>query len=116
MSSARGVESGPGRSRPSAASPAGAEDLGGLPPTYLDVGDLDLFRTEDIAYAGRLVRAGVPVELHVYPGGIHASELPAPDADLSARITACRTVALDRALNPQAVPAGRGAGGTSRVG
>ncbi|MFE7478309.1 alpha/beta hydrolase, partial [Streptomyces sp. NPDC057575] len=33
------------------AAPARAEDLSGLPPAYLDVGDLDLFRDEDIAYA-----------------------------------------------------------------
>lgn len=60
------------------AAPARADDLSGLPPTYLDAGELDLFRDENIDYATRLVRAGVPVELHVYPGGIHAGELPAP--------------------------------------
>jgi acetyl esterase/lipase len=31
------------------------------------VGDFDSFRDEDIAYAQRLARAGVPVELHVHP-------------------------------------------------
>ncbi|MFG2623975.1 alpha/beta hydrolase [Streptomyces sp. NPDC048473] len=81
------------------AAPARAEDLSGLPPTYLDVGDLDLFRDEDITYANRLMQSGVPVELHVYPGGIHASELLAPDAELSTRITHYRTTALNRALN-----------------
>ncbi|MFF1903519.1 alpha/beta hydrolase [Kitasatospora sp. NPDC058218] len=82
------------------AAPARARDLRGLPPTFLDVGDLDLFRDEDIAFANRLMQAGVPVELHVYPGGIHASELLAPDAELSTRITGYRTAALRRALNP----------------
>jgi acetyl esterase/lipase len=33
------------------AAPARAEDLTGLPPTYIDVGTLDLFRDEDIAFA-----------------------------------------------------------------
>ncbi|MET3805607.1 acetyl esterase/lipase [Nakamurella sp. UYEF19] len=53
------------------ASPARAETLAGLPPTYLDVGTLDLFVEEDLEYARRLVRSGVPVELHVYPGAFH---------------------------------------------
>ncbi|MFF3956400.1 alpha/beta hydrolase [Streptomyces sp. NPDC001890] len=89
------------------AAPARADDLSGLPPTYLDVGDLDLFRDEDIAYASRLMQAGVPVELHVYPGGIHAGELLAPDAELSARITHYRMTALNRALNPSPAAGGR---------
>ncbi|MGW8881889.1 alpha/beta hydrolase [Streptomyces mirabilis] len=90
-----------------ACSGLGPDDLSGLPPTYLDVGDLDLFRDEDIAYANRLMQAGVPVELHVYPGGIHASELLAPDAELSARITHYRMTALNRALNPSPAAGGR---------
>ena len=53
------------------AAPARAEDLGGLPPTYIDVGSLDLFLEEDLEYARRLLRAGVPTELHVYPGAFH---------------------------------------------
>ncbi|MGY3684367.1 alpha/beta hydrolase [Streptomyces sp. TE33382] len=81
------------------AAPARAEDLSGLPPTFLDVGELDLFRDENITFANRLMQAGVPVELHVYPGGIHAGELLAPDAELSARIVGYRTDALARALN-----------------
>lgn len=89
------------------AAPARAEYLSGLPPTYLDVGDLDLFRDEDIAYANRLMQAGVPVELHVYPGGIHAGELLAPDAELSTRITDYRMTALNRALNPSPAPGGQ---------
>ena len=53
-------------------SPALAEDLSGLPPTWIGVGSLDLFFDEDLAYARRLVDAGVPLELHVYPGAPHA--------------------------------------------
>jgi len=30
---------------------------------------------EDIDFAKRLLVAGVPTELHVYPGGIHAFEM-----------------------------------------
>lgn len=80
------------------AAPARAVDLSGLPPTYLDVGELDLFRDEDIIFAHRLMAAGVPVEMHVYPGGIHASELLAPTAALSNRISGYRRDALNRAL------------------
>ena len=53
------------------AAAARAEDLTGLPPTYIATGALDLFLEEDLDYARRLSRAGVPVELHVYPGAYH---------------------------------------------
>lgn len=53
-------------------SPSLAEDLAGLPPTWIGTGSLDLFLDEDLDYALRLVKAGVPVELHFYPGAIHA--------------------------------------------
>lgn len=53
-------------------SPALADDLAGLPPTWIGTGSLDLFLDEDLAYARRLIAAGVPVELHCYPGAIHA--------------------------------------------
>ncbi|UMG91298.1 alpha/beta hydrolase [Nocardioides sp. TF02-7] len=56
---------------PATAAPARAEDLSGLPPAFLAVGDVDAFVHENLAYAGRLVGAGVPTELHVYPGVIH---------------------------------------------
>ncbi len=49
------------------AAPARATDLSLLPPTYIDVGDLDIFRDEDITYARRLAAAGVATELHVHP-------------------------------------------------
>lgn len=80
------------------AAPTRAEDLSGLPPAYIDVGTVDLFRDEDIAFAQRLMAAGVPCELRVNPGSYHASEVFAPDADLSKRIWADRVSALRRAL------------------
>ena len=57
------------------AAAARAEDLAGLPPAFIAVGTLDLFVEEDIEYARRLTRAGVPVELHVYPGAYHGFQL-----------------------------------------
>jgi len=53
------------------AAAARAQDLSGLPPAYISVGALDLFLEEDTTYARRLLRAGVAVELHVYPGAYH---------------------------------------------
>jgi len=78
--------------------PARAEDLSGLPPTFIDVGDVDMFRDEDIAFADRLKAAGVPTEFHLYPGAYHASEIFAPTAALSGRIWAARLEALKAAL------------------
>ena len=80
------------------AAPARAEDLSGLPPTFIDVGTVDLFRDEDIAFANRLMQAGVPTELHINPGSYHAAETFAPEAALSQRIWAMRLDALRRAL------------------
>ena len=81
------------------AAPARAIDLSGLPPTFIDVGELDLFRDEDIEFAKRLLQAGVTTELHVYPGAYHASESFAPEAELSKQIWTKRIEALKRALN-----------------
>jgi acetyl esterase/lipase len=82
------------------AAPARAtvDDLRGLPPAYIDVGELDPFRDEDIAYASRLLAAGVPCELHVTPGAFHGSEMAVPDAPSSRRIRAYRRDALSRVL------------------
>lgn len=57
---------------PAGAVPARVENLGGLPPAFIAVGSIDLFIEEDIDYARRLIAAGVPVDLHVYPGCFHA--------------------------------------------
>ena len=45
--------------------------MSGLPPTYISVGGLDLFLEENMTYADRLSRAGVPVEFHMYPRAYH---------------------------------------------
>lgn len=48
-----------------------APDLQGLPRSLICVGSLDLFLEEDVDFALKLSRSGVPVELHVYPGVPH---------------------------------------------
>ncbi|MEH3048484.1 alpha/beta hydrolase [Sphingomonas adhaesiva] len=79
------------------AAAARATDLSGLPPTYIMTGALDLFVDEDIAFAQRLIAAGVPTELQVYPGAFHAFDA-FPDAAVSRRARADRNAALARAL------------------
>ena len=81
------------------AAPSRATDLSGLPSTFIDVGDQDMFMDEDVEFADRLEGAGVAVELHVYPGAYHASEVFAPTAELSQQIWAARIAALQRALH-----------------
>ena len=57
------------------AAAARAENLEKLPPTFISTGALDLFLEENLDYARRLTRAGVPVELHVYPGAVHGFDM-----------------------------------------
>ena len=81
------------------AAPIRAEDLSGLPPTYIGVGTVDLFRDEDIAYAQRLMQAGVPTELHVYTDGFHGFDGFAADTDTGQRFAAEYMRLLRRALH-----------------
>ena len=81
------------------AAAARATDLRGLPPAYIPVGDLDLFLDENITYAQRLLTAGVPTELHVYPGAFHGFNGFVPSAEISRRFNAERDTALKRMLH-----------------
>ncbi|MDG0808839.1 alpha/beta hydrolase [Cohnella rhizosphaerae] len=80
------------------AAPARAERLEGLPPAYICIGQLDLFRDETISYAARLAQAGVEVELHLYPGCYHAFENFVRDASVSKRARESYIGALARAF------------------
>ncbi|MGC0415247.1 alpha/beta hydrolase [Embleya sp. AB8] len=79
------------------AAPARAEDVTNLPPAYITANELDPLRDEAIEYAGRLIRAGVPVELHHRPGTFHGSNA-IPVADVSRRAIADIRRALRGAL------------------
>ncbi len=74
-----------------------ATSLSGLPPAYIAVGSLDLFVDECLAYTARLGRAGVPVELIVYPGCFHGFKMAA-NASVTTRAEDDNIRALRKAL------------------
>jgi len=79
------------------AAPARAEDLSGLPRTYIDVGSVETFRDEAIVYAQRLSQASISVDFHLWGGGYHGFEVAAHTAIAQASI-ATRDEFLRRAL------------------
>ncbi|MEI6710321.1 MAG: alpha/beta hydrolase [Actinomycetota bacterium] len=97
-SSLLGVPPGSPEVSPYAAA-ARADNLAGLPPAYIATGGLDLFLEEDMEYARRLMRHGVTVELHVYPGAYHVFDV-APDAHVAMNARRDSLAALKRALCP----------------
>ena len=66
------------------AAPARATDLSDLPAAYITTCEHDPLRDEAIIYAMRLMDAGVPVELHNYPGTVHGFDFLTP-SDISVR-------------------------------
>lgn len=79
------------------AAAARAQHLSGLPATFIATGALDLFAEENLQYAQRLMRAGVPTELHLYQGAFHGFNLSA-DAAVARQYARDATEALKRAL------------------
>jgi acetyl esterase/lipase len=79
------------------AAAARAEHLEGLPATFINVGAIDLFVEEDMEYARRLIRAGVPTELHVYPGAYHGFRMVS-DAQVTQAAERDQLAALKRAF------------------
>ncbi|MFH8685099.1 alpha/beta hydrolase [Streptomyces lydicus] len=82
------------------AAAARATDLSGLPPAYVQVCDLDPLRDPGLAYARRLMDAGVQVTVRNVPGAWHGFELYAPETRLAKETTAHRTGHLRAALYP----------------
>ena len=70
---------------PAYGAPARAENLQGLPPASVWVGTSDIFCDENILYAQRLIQAGIPTELHVYPDAPHGFDGVAPNSVLARR-------------------------------
>jgi acetyl esterase/lipase len=96
-----GADDVPVLAAPGRASP---DELRGLPPAYVAVMELDPLADEGLAYAAALSEAGVPVEVHRFPGAFHAAFSSAPGASVSRRYLAEETAVLARALR---TPAGR---------
>ena len=84
------------------ASPYGAaareKDVSGLPKTFITVGTADLFRDENIEYAQRLMAAGVPTQLAVFPGMFHAGQIFSPNAPISQQMILSYSSALKDGL------------------
>ncbi|MEX0152598.1 alpha/beta hydrolase fold domain-containing protein [Microbacterium sp. LMI1-1-1.1] len=87
-----------GEDVPWAAAPGRAPDLSELPPAYLDVGTVDVFHDETVAFAARLRRAGVPAELHVWPGAFHACDVFAPHTSIARAMIRARREWVRRVL------------------
>ncbi|MEV6171370.1 alpha/beta hydrolase [Streptomyces sp. NPDC051954] len=79
-------------------SPALADDLSGLPTSYIDTGSAEVFRDEDTDYATRIWAAGGQAELHVWAGGFHGFDALYPQARISATARQTRTAWLARVL------------------
>jgi acetyl esterase len=85
---------------PPTAAPARAEDLSALAPAFIGIGDVDAFLDENLAYAARLSIAGVPTELHVYPGVIHGGFGAPPGTPRTAQFLRDIYAALAAAFEP----------------
>ncbi|GGF41722.1 alpha/beta hydrolase [Subtercola lobariae] len=85
------------------AAPARASDLRGLPSTYISVAEFDPLRDDGIAYADALLAAGIPTELHLFPGTYHGSSVIREPA-ISRRERLEEIHVLRRAANPTRRP------------
>lgn len=74
--------------------PARLREFTGLAPAFIEVGGLDIFRDESIAYARGLLQAGVTTELHVHPSAPHGYDSLALESDFAGRWRADRVRVL----------------------
>lgn len=89
-----------GDADPRVAVPGRRDDLSGLPPAWIGVGTHDLFHDEDLAYAQRLIDAGVPCHVEVIPGAFHGFDVVAHKAPVSQRFFDSQCESLRAALVP----------------
>ena len=74
--------------------PGRMQDLSGLPFTYIEVCELDLFFAEGFAFLSRLVECGVRVDGLLVPGVPHAFDVLAPNSAAAQRVLSARTAFL----------------------
>ena len=72
--------------------------LSALPPAFVVTCEFDPLRDEGIAYAQRLMAAGVATDLHHYAGTFHGSSGAGAGTRISTRMIAGRTAAVRRAF------------------
>jgi acetyl esterase/lipase len=87
-----------GDANPDIAVPARNADLAGLPPAWIGVGTHDLFHDEDLAYAERLMKAGVLCHVEVVPGAFHGFDRIVPGAPVSRSFFDSQCASLREAL------------------
>jgi acetyl esterase/lipase len=75
---------------PPSAAPSRLKDFTGLAPAYIEVGELDIFRDESIAYAQGLAAARISIELHVHPNAPHGYDRLGAGSQVAARAMADR--------------------------
>lgn len=79
--------------------PSRADDLSGLPATYIDVGECEVFREPAVMYAMAMWRWGSTCELHVWPGAFHLFDgLDNPSVPLIHAAIAAKKTWLDRMM------------------
>jgi acetyl esterase len=78
---------------------AGVKDLAGLPPAFVTAYEFDPLRDETLDYARLLIQAGVPAEVHHYPGAFHLAHV-IPGTAIGTRMIADRIDAIQRMLHP----------------
>lgn len=81
------------------AAPARANNLAGLPPVFLAVGALDPVIEENLEFAQRLIRDGVPTTLHVFSGAPHGFDR-LETAQVTEQLRQLRNGHLKRCIEP----------------
>jgi len=76
------------------AAPIRVESVEGLPPIYIDVGELDIYKQENVEYIRRFMKANISAEFHLYPGVPHGFEGIAPTSTATRKATENRIRAL----------------------
>jgi acetyl esterase len=81
------------------AAPARADSLAGLPPVFLAVGALDPVIEENLGFAQRLIREGIPTTLHVFSGAPHGFDR-LESAQVTTQLRTLRNAHLKRCIEP----------------
>ncbi|KAM5341914.1 hypothetical protein ACJ41O_014945 [Fusarium nematophilum] len=82
--------------------PSRAADLSGLPPTYIDAAECEVFRDPAVLYAMDMWRCGSTCELHIWPGAFHLFDgVDNPDVPLIHAAVEAKRTWLRRMMVPK---------------